>query len=367
MMTTLRFNKDLVKNVSLLSRSLSIPRTRLGVSTIRYHSNQPSTKESGSPVNVHFKGSKPHPLTLDSSPPIGVPLGDHSGLQQNHIWTEAELQDKMANLYHHQPKTVTDHVVHNLMFGLYHTFNFISGYNPINPSVKAIEWRLITLESVAGVPGFVAAGFRHFSSLRSLRRDYGWIPTLLEEAENERMHLMCCLSQFNASFITRSFVIALQGVMVPTLMLVYLVHPKSMHRFVGYLEETACTTYVNIINHVDTPGTHLNKAWGELAAPEIGIGYWKLPKDAKWVDCLKCMMADETHHRDVNHTFANMATDDPNPFLHEHKERALHAWKLTVTGQPAWGHNPNKEEIAKAAEVDSADNVGNRMSKVKKF
>ena len=71
-----------------------------------------------------------------------------------------------------------------------------------------------------GVPGFVAAGFRHFSSLRSLKRDYGWIPTLLEEAENERMHLLVCLSQFKAGFITRAFVIALQSVMVPSLMAV---------------------------------------------------------------------------------------------------------------------------------------------------
>ena len=78
------------------------------------------------------------------------------------------------------------------------------------------------------MPGFVAAGFRHFKSLRSLRRDYGWIPTLLEEAENERMHLLVCLSQFQAGFITRAFVITLQGVMVPALMAVYLVHPKSL-------------------------------------------------------------------------------------------------------------------------------------------
>ncbi len=36
--------------------------------------------------------------------------------------------------------------------------------------VKAVEWRLIVLESVAGVPGFVAAGFRHFRSLRCASR-----------------------------------------------------------------------------------------------------------------------------------------------------------------------------------------------------
>jgi hypothetical protein len=50
------------------------------------------------------------------------------------------------------------------MYGFYHAFNFITGYNPENPSVRSMEWRLIVLESIAGVPGFVAAGFRHFVS-----------------------------------------------------------------------------------------------------------------------------------------------------------------------------------------------------------
>ena len=45
-----------------------------------------------------------------------------------------------------------------LRYGLYHTFNFVTGYKAENPTVKAIEWRLIVLESIAGVPGFVAAG-----------------------------------------------------------------------------------------------------------------------------------------------------------------------------------------------------------------
>ena len=44
-------------------------------------------------------------------------------------------------------------------------------------------------------------------------------------------------------------------------------------------------------------------------------------------------MADETHHRDVNHTFADMKSDDPNPFLIMHKENALTAWRLEVSGE----------------------------------
>lgn len=44
-------------------------------------------------------------------------------------------------------------------------------------------------------------------------------------------------------------------------------------------------------------------------------------------------MADETHHRDVNHTFADMKSDDPNPYILMHKEDAAHAWRLELTGE----------------------------------
>jgi hypothetical protein len=201
------------------------------------------------------------------------------------------------------------------MYGLYHTFNFITGYKEGDASVKAVEWRLIVLESIAGVPGFVAAGFRHFKSLRRLQRDHGWIATLLEEAENERMHLLVCLQMFEASRLTRAMVIAAQFSLGPILTIMYLVHPRSVHRFVGYLEETgvclyarfafplfrycnqksavltACHTYSSVIAQVERPGTQLNAGWAHIEAPAIAKAYWKLPKDAMWVDTLKCMVS----------------------------------------------------------------------------
>lgn len=180
------------------------------------------------------------------------------------------------------------------MYGLYHSFNFITGYDHRNPSVKSMEWRLIVLESFAGVPGFVAAGFRHFRSLRALKRDHGWIATLLEEAENERMHLLLCLHTFKANSVTRFMVVAAQMVMTPFLMGLYLLHPKAMHRLVGYLEETAVHTYQNVIKHTETPGTLLYEGWGRTPAPEIAINYYHLPKDAMWVDSLKCMVSNGT-------------------------------------------------------------------------
>jgi ubiquinol oxidase len=150
------------------------------------------------------------------------------------------------------------------------------------------------------------------------------------------MHLLTCLTMFKANRATRLLVILGQMLMTPALMLTYAVHPKSVHRFVGYLEETAVHTYINIISHVEQPGTHLHKDWAHLPAPPIAVGYWRLPADAKWVDALNCMMADEAHHRDVNHTFATLKADDPNPFVLKHREDASKAWRLENDGKHAW-------------------------------
>lgn len=251
----------------------------------------------------------------------------------NHLWTQSEVQDRLANLYQHRPVTAPDKIAHGVMWGLYKCFNKITGYKAENTPVKAVEWRLIVLESVAGVPGFMAAMFRHFRSLRRLQRDHGWIHTLLEEAENERMHLLVCMKMFDAGPLTRTMVLGAQVLVTPCLGAVYLVRPQSVHRFVGYLEETACLTYANIIHQVETPGTPLNAAWADLPAPEFARNYWKLPDDAKWLDTLKCMFADECNHRDVNHTFAETATDSPNPFSDHLRTRAATAWRMGQAGE----------------------------------
>lgn len=309
-----------------------------GLASIRGYS-----RSSRFNANVHFKAPAAikNPLVYqgkenDKSFGDEVKSGDHMGRQQNHIWTKEELEIAMTTLYRHEPKTFADKCLNRLMYGLYHSFNFITGYKHINPDVSAIEWRLIVLESVAGVPGFMAAGFRHFKSLRTLNRDHGWIATLLEEAENERMHLLICLVMAKKSKLTRFLVLGAQITMTPVLMMMYLANPKFLHRFVGYLEETACHTYVSVIKNIETPGTKLHEAWSLTPAPPIALGYYRLPEDAKWVDVLKCMMADETHHRDVNHTFADMKTDDPNPFLEMHKNDAIIAWRLENKGETAW-------------------------------
>ena len=76
---------------------------------------------------------------------------------------------------------MSDHFMKGVMNVLYHGFNFVTGYDPVDPSPRSVAWRLIIFESLPERPGFVAAGFRHFYSLRTLKRDHGAIYTFLEE------------------------------------------------------------------------------------------------------------------------------------------------------------------------------------------
>lgn len=76
---------------------------------------------------------------------------------------------------------------------------------------------------------------------------------------------------FEAGPVTKALVIAAQFGMTPFLFVVHLIKPSAMHRFVGYLEETAVHTYSNIVHHCETPGMHLHEEWAHLPAPEIAI------------------------------------------------------------------------------------------------
>ena len=87
-------------------------------------------------------------------------------------------------------------------------------------------------------------------------------------------------------------------------------------------------TYTNILEMMETPGTHLHDGWREMPAPEIAKTYWRLDDDATMYEVLQQVAVDETNHRDVNHTFADMASDDPNPFVLQHQEDAARAWKI---------------------------------------
>ena len=202
--------------------------------------------------------------------------------------------------------------------------------------------RFIFLESIAGVPGMVGAMLRHLHSLRKLRRDNGWIETLLEEAYNERMHLLTFLKLRQPGWFMRFMILGAQGVFFNGFFVSYLISPRTCHRFVGYLEEEAVITYTRAIADIDTGKI---PEWKELPAPDIAISYWKMKNGATMRDLLNYVRADEAKHREVNHTLANLAQeDDPNPFLmkYEVPEVVEHPVKdLEFTKPTGW----DREEV----------------------
>eukprot|EP00005_Dracoamoeba_jomungandri_P004381 CAMPEP_0174257914 /NCGR_PEP_ID=MMETSP0439-20130205/7012_1 /TAXON_ID=0 /ORGANISM="Stereomyxa ramosa, Strain Chinc5" /LENGTH=181 /DNA_ID=CAMNT_0015341219 /DNA_START=777 /DNA_END=1322 /DNA_ORIENTATION=- len=169
--------------------------------------------------------------------------------------------------------------------------------------------RIIFLETIAGVPGSVAAILRHLKSLRRMQRDHGWIHTLLEEAENERMHLLTALQLKKPSLGFKIAVAGSQFIFFNYFFLSYLIYPRFCHRLVGYLEEEAVKTYTSCLKQIDA-----GLLWKGTPAPEIAKKYWKLDENATMREVIAVIRADEAHHREVNHSFASFGPNEDNPY-----------------------------------------------------
>lgn len=159
--------------------------------------------------------------------------------------------------------------------------------------------RAVVLETVAGVPGMVGGMLQHLKSLRRMRDDGGWIRTLLDEAENERMHLLTFIAIAQPSWIERMAILLVQGIFFNAFFVLYLISPRTAHRVVGYFEEEAVVSYTSYLAAIDAG------ALENVPAPPIAIGYWKLGAGARLRDVVIAVRADEAGHRDVNHRFAD--------------------------------------------------------------
>ena len=164
---------------------------------------------------------------------------------------------------------------------------------------KRYGHRAVVLETVAAVPGMVGGLLQHLKSLRYIQEDKGWIKILLDEAENERMHLMTFVEISNPSPFERLLIMTVQAIFYNCFFFLYLISPKTAHRVVGYFEEEAVISYTAYLNEIDA-GRHEN-----VPAPKIAIDYWNLPADARLRDVVLVVREDEAGHRDVNHGFAD--------------------------------------------------------------
>ena len=192
---------------------------------------------------------------------------------------------------HHAPKGVSDRVA----YGFTKTLRLCAD----TFFAKRYGHRAIVLETVAAVPGMVGATINHLKCLRRMCDDKGWIRTLMDEAENERMHLMTFIEVAKPTLFERLVILGVQWVFYLAFFALYLVSAKTAHRVVGYFEEEAVLSYTLYLNEIDE-GRSPN-----VPAPAIAKHYWNLPDTAMLRDVVLVVRADEAHHRDVNHGFAN--------------------------------------------------------------
>ncbi len=200
----------------------------------------------------------------------------------------APLMDLNA---HRAPRGVSDRIA----YGFTKTLRFCAD----TFFAKRYGHRAIVLETVAAVPGMVGATINHLKCLRRMCDDKGWIRTLMDEAENERMHLMTFIEVARPTLFERLVIMGVQWVFYLAFFALYLVSARTAHRVVGYFEEEAVLSYTLYLKEIDEGGSP------NLPAPEIAKRYWGLPAEATLRDVVIVVRADEAHHRDVNHGFAD--------------------------------------------------------------
>lgn len=195
---------------------------------------------------------------------------------------------------HHEPQNLSD----RFALGFVKLLRFAAD----TFFAKRYNHRAVVLETVAAVPGMVGGALQHLGALRRMEDDNGAIRMLLDEAENERMHLMTFIQIVKPTQLERVLIVIAQGAFYNAFFLLYLISSRTAHRMIGYFEEEAVFSYTQYLQEIDA-GRHEN-----VPAPPIAIRYWKLGPDARLRDVVLAIQNDETGHRDANHRFANSMT-----------------------------------------------------------
>jgi len=191
---------------------------------------------------------------------------------------------------HHPVRTLSDRVA----YGITRFLRFFAD----TLFAKRYGNRAIVLETVAAVPGMVGGALLHLRCLRWMRHDRGWIRTLLDEADNERMHLMTFMEIARPSAFERMMVLVAQALFFTFYLLLYLLSSRTAHRLVGYFEEEAVVSYTRYLEEIEAGRIE------NVPAPSIAIDYWRLPPDARLREVVIAVRQDEAGHRDVNHAIA---------------------------------------------------------------
>ena len=193
-------------------------------------------------------------------------------------------------------KTSAERVSDNFAYTMTKFFRFIAD----SFFSKRYGHRAVVLETVAGVPGMVAGVLMHFKSLRKMKAGYGeQIREMLSEAENERMHLMFFIEIAKPNLIERFIVLFSQLLFGLFYLFMYIFFTRTAHRMIGYFEDEAVSSYSEYLKMVESGKVE------NTPAPHLAIKYYQLGADARLSDLIKCVRADEQHHSETNHSYAN--------------------------------------------------------------
>ena len=193
-------------------------------------------------------------------------------------------------------KTSAERVSDNFAYSMTKFFRFIAD----SFFLKRYGHRAVVLETVAGVPGMVAGVWMHFKSLRKMKAGYGeQIREMLSEAENERMHLMFFIEIAKPNLIERFIVLFSQLLFGLFYLFMYIFFTRTAHRMIGYFEDEAVSSYSEYLKMVESGKVE------NTPAPHLAIKYYQLGADASLSDLIKCVRADEQHHSETNHSYAN--------------------------------------------------------------
>jgi len=193
--------------------------------------------------------------------------------------------------FHHEPKGLNDRFAFGIVYAAARCADLLFK--------KRYGNRAIALETISAVPGMVGGLLQHLKALRFIRDDRGWIKALIDEAENERIHLLVYSQIAKPTVFERTLVMVVQFFFYHLYFILYFFSPRTAHRTVGYFEEEAIHSYYTYLSLIDD-GTIRN-----IDAPELAREYWHLKEGSKLRDVVLATIHDEVIHRDVNHTFAN--------------------------------------------------------------
>ena len=171
---------------------------------------------------------------------------------------------------------------------------------------KYFIYYLLFLETFARSSSAAASQWIHLKCLQKVKYDRDWIKILTNQAENERIHLITIIEIIQPKLFVRLLIIFGQITYQILYLFLYIIFPRTAHRFIGYSREESARDYNNYLEHLE------NDVSLNINASQISIKHWNLDSKAKLIDVVKLISKDKMNHATINHKVADTIDEDKN-------------------------------------------------------